>query len=332
MSARQSVADRAVDKVMGPLTDELQDVLAGQLRTPTGTWSARHFVPKSARATSRRLFVEVVVDGIPRWIAKVPLNDYDSMVDREWDVLVNDTWQHPAFAMPRPVARLSRGFLMSWLPQVDFPDHLARPDVDAAAVVQRAASAVAEMHLASSVAVGAADDTVRRHLGPRAIEVPERCWRVLRDARAGHFHGDLGPWNLRIGVGETLGLVDWEDRLVDGVQGIDVLNLTLTAVVAANAHDRDRTGDSLVGEMLDPRTGMGRTIVASLQDYATATEQDPVAIGELVAVFCLWMDERIRRQGRKTSHLFYRPLARHFADRRREWLMELSREQVDTTD
>ncbi|MGY1456431.1 phosphotransferase [Streptomyces sp. SS8] len=315
--------DAPVDRVLGRVLEQLAGLVA-RLR-PGVAWTTRHFVPRGARTVSRRLFVELDIDGGPTWIAKVPLNPSDAMVDREWEVLSRQAWTRPVFETPTPVERLDSGFVMSWVPRVDFPEVLSAAGAEAPGLLIRAADAVAALHEHGHPFDGDARPLVEEYLGARYRELPASLVKTLSHTRIGLFHGDLGPWNLRAGDGGRLGLVDWEDCQERGVQAIDVLNLAMTSVLAADSGYRSRDMASLVGEMLDPASPMGAAIVEALRNYAAATDQCVREVGSLVPLFCLWMEERIRRQGRATDHLFYRPLHARFLQEGRAWAMELGR-------
>ncbi|WP_410539969.1 phosphotransferase [Streptomyces sp. KL2] len=315
------VEDAPVAGVLDRVREQLTDLVAD--RHPGSAWTMRHFVSRGARTVSRRLFVEVLFEDGPAWIAKVPLNPSDSMVDREWDVLARRTWTHPVFETPVALARLEHGFVMSWVPRADFPDVLSAVGTDAPALLTRATDAVATLHGHGYRAD--ARPLVEEYLGPRFRELPESTVESLSHARTGLFHGDLGPWNLRVGEGGALGLIDWEDCREEGVQAVDVLNLAMTSVLAADPGHQDREMASLVDEMLDPASPMGAAIIASLRRYARATDQCIHDVGALVPLFCLWMEERIRRQGRATDHLFYSPLRARFTQDGRKWIRELGR-------
>ncbi|MEV0694519.1 phosphotransferase [Streptomyces sp. NPDC050388] len=315
------VGDAPVAGVLAQVREQLAELVAGQ--RPDSAWEARHFVSRGARTVSRRLFVEVLFEDRPVWIAKVPLNPADTMVDREWEILAGRNWTRPVFETPVPLARLPRGFVMSWVPQADFPEALSTAGTGAPALLTRATDAVAALH--GDGRHSDARELVEDFLGPGFHELPESVVTLLERSRTGLFHGDLGPWNLRVSDEGALGLIDWEDCREQGVQAVDVLNLGMTSVLAADSGYQSRTMDSLVDEMLDPASPMGAAIVASLRRYARSTDQCVRDVGALVPLFCLWMEERIRRQGRATSHLFYAPLRARFARDGHRWIQELGR-------
>lgn len=285
----------------------------------------RRWMPDGARRTRRRIFVGASVGAAPVLVAKVPLDDEDRMLDHEWDVLAGTDLA--LAGAPQPVRRLQRGFVMTWVPDVDLPALLHDVPMDAIrGVLQRSVDLAAGLHGArgdpgvpgQGVAVAAG------YLGGSMATLPDVTLAALTRARTGTFHGDLGPWNVRAGTTDgAMRLVDWEDYLPSGIQAVDALNLVLTSALAVYpTYSRRLTSPSttseqgfdwLIERMLPYGVGgFGAVAVEALTRYAVATGQSPRELAALIPVFCCWMVERIRRQGRSTDHLFYRPLLESF--------------------
>lgn len=296
--------------VLGAVTEEVR-----ALHDPADRdrLTFEHWVPRSERKQRQRLFVASVLDGAPRYVAKVALDPEDAMVGREWRIL--RALHEGATTVPSPVAALERGFAMASVGSRDLPDALR--DADPATwrrLLVRGAEIGARVHLSDERAVG---DTTAPPTAPleSGHDLPGETVEALARARVGAVHGDMGPWNFRVADDGALSLIDWEDYAPRGICALDVLNLLLTASLVAYPEYRERGFDWLFGRLYDGDDPYHDAVRAALSRYEEVTGEAPATVLALTPVFCGAMIRRIRAQGRPVDHLFFGPLAAYFADR-----------------
>ncbi len=296
---------------------ELLDLHAKQ-GVATERVSFRTWVPNSARRRRKRLFVGSYVDDKPCYVAKVPLSDEDDMLTGEWRALTALSVTPTAFPRPEPVAQLSRGFAMSYLLACDFPDALAN-----AAPPQRAALLMSgvDVILAVQRSGPPGADPVEVAAGYTSLAGLDPAARdALTRVPVGPAHGDLGPWNLRVGGdGAVVGALDWEDYRSSGLPVLDVLNLVFTAALIWFAAQRDRGHEWLFAQVFQAETEFRAVSRRAIARYATQTGCQPADVFALFPLFCCWMVTRIRAQGRPTAHLFYEPFLELFRAGRPTW-------------
>ncbi|MFH8982903.1 phosphotransferase [Streptomyces varsoviensis] len=328
MTAVREAAD-ADPAVVARVTSDLA-ALHAELGLVRRGVTYRHWVPRGARRQRRRLFVASVAGHRPVCVAKVPLDPADEKVEEEWAVLRSLPAGGPA--RTRPIARLARGWVMEWAPDHDLPDAVAAL-TDPAGLDPLLARCV-ELMLRLHTAAGAWQPPPARRASPLEIahgflgadleRAGPAALAALAGARTGPTHGDLGPWNIRCATGrDTLTLIDWEDYQPAGIQAIDLLNTVFTCALLIFP-EYPRRGFEWLGEQVFHVAGPFRSVVANaLRRYARGTGQSAVALAELLPVACLWLDRRIRNQGRDTSGMFYLPLMDHFLRTAPHWIGEL---------
>ncbi|QMU67385.1 phosphotransferase family protein [Streptacidiphilus sp. P02-A3a] len=280
--------------------------------------SFRTWTPRSERKQRQRLFVETTVHGEARYVAKVPLDPDDAMVDREWSILTGlDGLDLPR---PRPVGRLGRGFVMSYVPFSDFPAFMAAsapdewPDLLCAGV-----ELAARLHRQGPRPTGVTPRAVAATYLPDRLGLPQATLDWLDRADIAPTHGDLGPWNLRVDQHGRLALIDWEDYRPIGLPALDVLNLVITAALIAFPDYPERGFDWLYDQVFHERNPFRTAADRALNRYALLTGQDVEAVVGLTPVLCHWMIRRIADQGRPTGHLFFGPFTERFEAETPRW-------------
>jgi hypothetical protein len=283
--------------------------------------SFRTWTPHSERKQRQRLFVESTVDGTARYVAKVPLDPRDDMVDREW--LVLSTLRGLEAVRPAPVRRLGRGFVMTYVPERDFPDVMGgRGPAAWPELLGRAVDLAAALHAPAAGRHPAPHDRaveVAAAYLPGLAGVSEATIARLDGATTGPTHGDLGPWNVRVDAAGRVSLVDWEDYRAVGLPWLDVLNLVLTAALIAFPDYRQCGFDRLYDRVFHEQNAFRRTAVQALARYASRTGASVAAIVGLTPLFCRWMIRRIADQGRPTDHLYYGRFAERFEAEPPHW-------------
>ncbi|MEV0129724.1 phosphotransferase [Dactylosporangium sp. NPDC050688] len=278
----------------------------------------RTWTPHSERKQRQRLFVESTVDGRARFVAKIPLDPADTMVDRECSILS----RLPAVvaARPRPVHRLDRGFVMTFVPARDFPDVMRdTPAPGWPALLGDALALAADLHRAGPPATGRTAADVARTYLPDLDTLPPAALSGLEEAAIGPTHGDLGPWNLRVAADGRIGLIDWEDYQPVGLPALDVLNVVLTAALVAFPDYREQGFDRLYDRVFHERNPFRSAADLALRRYAGLTGTSVAALVRLTPLFCRWMIRRIEQQGRPTAHLYYGPFAERFEAEAPTW-------------
>ncbi|MBM2620375.1 phosphotransferase [Actinoplanes sp. LDG1-06] len=279
---------------------------AGRDRLSFDAW-----VPRSARKQRQRLFVRSSVDGVPRLVAKVPLDLEDTMVDREWDVL-----SAPAgvgVPSPQPVARLRRGFAMTYVPSRDFPQAMSEaPAHEWPALLGAAVDLAAVLHTSDGDASRESAAEVAARYLPGLAGIGPNTLRYLDGAAVGPAHGDLGPWNLRVDGDGGLAIIDWEDYRPVGLPALDALNIVLTAGLVAFPDYVDRGFDWLYDRVFHEDNPFRTAADHALRRYAERTGSQVHDLLQLTPLFCRWMIRRIEDQGRPAGHLFFGPFAARF--------------------
>lgn len=270
----------------------------------------RHWVPRSERKESQRLFVSSTVDGTARYVAKVALDTDDAMVAQEWVTLTR--LASTSIVVPRPVREVPRGFVMANVGVRDLPDALAGADAPAlTALLVQGVELGAAVHTANGPLDR--DAAALEHVGEEALATyPSVTREALAHAGAGAVHGDMGPWNFRVDDAGSVALIDWEDFAPRGVCALDVLNLVLTAGLVAYPRYRERGFGWLFDEMFGGDGPYQDAATAALDRYEQLTGEAPDVVLALTPVFCDGMVRRIRAQRRPTDHLFFQPLADRF--------------------
>lgn len=269
----------------------------------------RHWIPRSERKHRKRLFVASIPDGRERYVAKIALDPADEMVAHEWRILTE--LHGTQTVVPMPVHELDGGFAMASVGNGDLPDMLAASDgggweqllirgVEVGAAVHLSAGPLTCFE-ASGLVPG---DKLRRY--------PDVTVDALRLACIGPTHGDMGPWNFRVGDVGEIALIDWEDYATLGICALDVLNLVITAALIAYPAYREEGFAWLFDHLYHGSGPYHEASNAALVRYAELTGQPPETVLALTPVFCDAMIRRIRAQRRPTEHLFFRPLAERF--------------------
>ena len=286
---------------------------AGRDRLSFDAW-----IPRSARKQRQRLFVRSTLDGTPRLVAKVPLDPEDSMVDREWDVLSSPAGV--GVPSPQPVARLRRGFVMTYVPARDFPQAMTEaPARDWPAMLGAAVDLAAVLHTSDGGASREPAAAVAARYLPDLAGVPEATLRYLDGAAVGPAHGDLGPWNLRVAEDGGIAIIDWEDYRAVGLPALDVLNIVLTAGLVAFPEYETRGFDWLYDRVFHEDNEFRSAADHALRRYAARTGGEVHDLVQLTPLFCRWMIRRIEDQGRPAGHLFFGPFADRFAAEGGRW-------------
>ncbi len=307
------------------LVAEVEDVLRRQYAADGVPASALRFgswTPDSARKQRRRLFLSCGTATGTAYVAKIPLDPADEMVAKEYEVLRSPAPE--GVARPTLVRGLERGFVMSWVPDRDFPDAFtANPRAAGPrALLERAVDLMLPLHTAPAAAAGDATRIAEAYIGdgleqagPAALEALTRTW-------IGPAHGDLGPWNIRWDSSDgRLSLIDWEDYHAPGITAIDLLNTVLTSALVMFPEYRERGFDWLGDQMFAVEDGPFRPAMrAALRRYARHTGQSAADLARLLPVACLWLHRRIEKQGRPAGHLFYLPLAGYFRRAEPHWI------------
>lgn len=271
----------------------------------------RSWIPRSERTKRQRLFVQSSIGGQSRYVAKVPLDPDDTQADREWRMLSG--LSGTPVLRPRPIRRLGMGFVMSYVPWMDFPDVMAATDTQLwPALLRTAVAAAASLHTSLPAPVAADPVTIAAAYLPGGAAVPQVTQDWLERAAVAPTHGDLGPWNLRVDRSGAVALIDWEDYRPAGLPALDVLNLVITAALIAFPDYRDRGFCWLYDRVFHGRNAFRAAATEAFRQYAALTGRDVESIVGLTPVFCRWMIRRIQDQGRPTSHLFFAPFAEYF--------------------
>jgi hypothetical protein len=291
----------------------LQHDGAGRDRLRFRTW-----VPQGARKRRRRLFVESRLDGVARYVAKLPLDPEDGMVAREWTVLRR--LGEFNLSRPRPVRELAPGFVMTYVPYNDFPDRMrqAAPGVWPS-LLRRGVETAAALHLHRRPATGVSPVAVGATYLPGLVGLDEPVFRALERATIGVAHGDMGPWNFRIDEHGRVSLIDWEDYRAVGLPALDVLNLVITAALVAYPDYPQRGYDWLYERVFHDQNPYRAAADHALRRYCLLVGGEVEDLVQLLPLFCKSMIHRIQCQGRSTDQLFYGPFAARFAAERTTW-------------
>lgn len=267
-----------------PTVAEVSEALLAVHRDTDGATKERitfrSWTPHSERKQRQRLFVESTLDGTPRYVAKVPLDEQDGMVQREWQILSGlrglDTLR------PRAVRRLGRGFVMTYVAAVDFPDRMAAASPAAwPELLGDALELAATVHRSAPASTSVTAIDVAAAYLPDLDRLPGSALAGLDGAAVGPAHGDLGPWNLRVDGRGRISLIDWEDYQPTGLPALDVLNVVHTAALIAHPDYRER-GFGWLFEQVFHGTGAFRLAVdQALDRYARLTGADSAAIMRL---------------------------------------------------
>jgi hypothetical protein len=251
-------------------------------------------------------------------VAKVPLDPADAMTDREWDVLsgLHDI----GVARPQAVHRLPAGFVMSYVPSMDFPDALAAAEPPSwPALLCSAVDAAARLHLSGHEPNSADPVAVAACYLPSEAKVPQDTVDWLVRTTVAPTHGDLGPWNLRIDRDGSIAVIDWEDYQPAGLPAFDVLNLIITAALIAFPSYREHGFDWLYDRVFHGCNAYRHAATEAFRRYSALTGLAVENIVGLTPLFCRWMIRRIEDQGRPASHLFFLPFAEYFEAEMPRW-------------
>lgn len=301
-----AVTGEAVERVTAQLIDLLGDRLDGEPQF-------RQWIPRSERRHRQRLFVGVTVAGVPRFVAKVALDPADAKVSGEWANLMA---LRGRIDVPEPMGPIERGFVMGHVGTGDLPTALADADAERwHELLQRSVATAATVHGSVPVAVGAPTGGTHDLSG-----LPDVTLSAVARSRRGPVHGDLGPWNVQVDEAGATRLLDWEDYQPDGLVGLDVLNLVLTAGLIAYPAYRERGFAWLFDRMYGDEGPYQSAARSALQRYGELTGESPEHVLALTPVFCAAMEHRIAAEGRPTEHLFFGPLRRRFTARPDEHL------------
>lgn len=142
---------------------------------------------------------------------------------------------------------------------------------------------------------------------------------ALERALVGPVHGDFGPWNLQVDQDGRLAAIDWEDYQDAGLPALDVLNVIITAALAAFPEYPEHGFDWLFDQVFHRENAFRAAATSALRRYARLTGQRVDDIVQLLPLFCRWMIHRIEKQHRPTGHLFYGPFAARFQQERTVW-------------
>lgn len=278
-----------------------------------GRLAFRQWIPNGARKTRRRLFVASVLDGEPIYVAKVPLDPADRMVERELGIMRMLPVGGPR--RPLPVAALGRGMVMSWVPERDLPEAIAAAGGTAGLerIMCGCVDLMVDLHRLGTEPTVAPEAVAREFLGADLDLAGEAALDALSRARVGPAHGDLGPWNVRENPATgALALIDWEDYLPAGIQVIDLLNLVFTCALVVFPEYPERGFGWLGEQIFDPAGPFRGAVRTALRRYARRTGQPAADLARLLPVSSLWLIRRIENQGRSAADMFYRPLMDHY--------------------
>ena len=270
----------------------------------------RSWAPHGLRKTRQRVFVSSGVGGCQEYVAKIPLDAADRMVEREWEVLSGLTVRLPR--RPLPLQSLGAGFVMTYVPAEDFADTLSRAPSDAWGRILSDAMAFASvLHLAGGVPRTAPAEAAALYV-PDLSSLSSRSQAAVVRAAVGPTHGDLAVWNLRSGQDGALSMIDWEDYQPVGVPALDVLNVLFTAALVAFPDYVEQGYGWLYDRVFHQANFYRFAADRALARYAGLTGTTTDDLVNLTPLFCHWMIRRIQLQGRPTEHLFYRTFADRF--------------------
>ncbi|MBS2548573.1 phosphotransferase [Catenulispora sp. NL8] len=312
------------DRNMIPTVEQALVRLRADSGWPPNARDLAWWIPDSARRQRQRLFVSCLASDGAALVAKVPLDAADTMVDREREIL-----RGPAPAgvrRPTLVHDLERGFVMTWVPDRDFPEALTAVESadDLRKLLEQAVDAMLPLHTGGAAGLGDGRAVAHGYLGDLIETAGDAALEALTPTWIGPMHGDLGPWNIRWNSADgRLSLIDWEDYQQTGLPVVDLLNTVLTSALLIYPDYRTR-GHDWLGEQILHSDGPFRSAARSaLRRYAHATGQSAVSAARLLPIACLWLHRRVEKQGRLTGHLFYLPLMRAFQRAEPRWIGEL---------
>ncbi len=290
-----------------------------------GDTTFRSWTPVGARKIRKRRFTLLAVDGTPIILSKTALDRDDRKVAGEWRKL-------GSLALPstvnyaRGLRQADGGFVMTYAPSEDLPDALARADREAfGTLLGRAVDLMAQMHVHDAGGDGSTDPWVaaRQYVDEPCVARPE-LRAALERALVGPTHGDLAPWNVRYDSGsDRMSIIDWEDYRPAGIAAIDVINLLVTLGLVVFPGYRNCGFEWLYDQVLESGTWYAILVRDLIVRYASAVEQPPRFVIDLLPFFCQWLIARISSEGRDTSFLYYGYFLARYVASAPKWVDEL---------
>jgi hypothetical protein len=296
----------------------------GVVGASTPRVSLRRWIPDRARKQRVREFTVLELDEVPVYIAKLPLSADDRKVAAEYEKLRGLDAGELGVAIP--VQAVDGGFIMRYLPGVDFPEAFSCAEDSAARrrLVCLVADEIGRFHRQSAPSRPLGPERVVQKYVPGLQPATPQIVRALGQARVGPTHGDLGPWNIRYnGAEDRVAVLDWEDYQRDGLMALDILNFVFTLPLLLFPEYKAE-GFEWLYDAASTHAGPFRGLaVPALQRYARLTDQSARAVAELLPVFCEWMIVRIESEGRSTRNMFYATFMKRFLAEPPPWLDSL---------
>lgn len=277
-----------------------------------GPYEFMSWRPNSNRKHKIRRFVTLYATGTPRLVAKMRTEADDLKVGREYRVLCQLA-ENPSWRGAQPGSASGQGFVMAFAPHRDFPEFFSRRGfADRRRLACAVVTDIWAFHRSGTApAVRRTEQHLTDILG---------SWRpgegsaasALAAVPAGAMHGDLGPWNIRIGDSERLTIIDWEDYRSIGVPALDVLNFLLTLTLLVHPDHASLPPGALYEKTFLDRGEMAGLLGEGLRHYAQLSGVGAELCLALVPVYCRAMLRRFELEQRPTSHLFYIPFQERF--------------------
>lgn len=284
------------------------------------------------RATSRlqgqksRRFVTVSTNDTPRFIAKVALDGADGKVNREYEILVHLTGK--LFSTTVPVYKLSHGFIMEYISGSDFPELFQASDSIEVriAMVESVVREMVEVHQTPlSLTIPLSELDVFRRCREKQTVYDELTQNALESLKLGPMHGDLGPWNIRINLEKgSVYFLDWEDFYPVGMPVLDMLNFLTTMALLIRSRNLEQDFRELYSASFEQDSEFGFLFSRGLNLYSSLTSVKPLHCLALLPVFCQYMRNRLREQGRDENLMFYPVFEQKFDIGKIAWLHRLN--------
>lgn len=289
----------------------------------TDAVSFHSVVPTRNRQRMLRRFTTLSFRGKPLMVAKVSLDPDDGKVVAEHAILLKLGRGH--FSATEALSRVPRGFVMRYVPGMDFADQfrMQADGADRARLVDIVVDEIVRFHTATKDArqITPAAQVACSYLG-RSVPLDEAVEEGLRRAVVGPAHGDLGPWNIRVDSGSAT-LIDWEDYRREGLPALDILNLAVTLALLVEQERSARTYEELFLQTFGTDSEFRALASRAIRRWAERTGASARWTMALVPLFCYAMVRRIEAEGRDTAHMFFQPFARCFTQKPPVWVQGL---------